>query len=619
MQKNKRKSKYSQTTYLFAVYGLFTLLLLISFFLIAYSYHRKNTLLEQEKDIENLCDSITYSIETELNNLSTSSLNIIYSNTIQKNFSKFTNLYNTDTSPENLVASWNEAHSVYDIITAMIGAFQASSQIKLYTMDGVCIEGGFSPRISEVTIEDLSWYQETMSLDGRKYITAPYVNKTLPAIGENQSAHKFISLTRTFFKFNNQPEGIIEVVQDCGKFFSLTSHLSTSNPDANIYVYNDRQELVYPFIGINRNHHYELINNYNISPEASKMVDRINEESLLVTYNIVEDYNWIVMVTKSETALYAPLKSFRSTFFVVIICSIFLTLCICFLISQRFTSPLRELTNVTGAITLNSVLDGVSVHIAAGNSSIKEIASLSHSIEHMHKRLRKTSQEVLLAHSEENKAKLQATQSLIKPHYLYNSLTTISIMAEENMNQEIVHMCQALCDYFRYISSSSQMTVSLEQEIFYSEQYMKCMKFRYDTRFTYTLEIDPLTKSILIPKLILQPFIENSFLYAFTRSNPLHIHIASILENENWKIIISDNGGNLSETKREELLTYYKNLDVQKELNDLKIGGMGLKNVYLRMKLLYGKQALFAIYSDSKQTTFTLGGPLYISKEDTNA
>ena len=66
---------------------------------------------------------------------------------------------------------------------------------------------------------------------------------------------------------------------------------------------------------------------------------------------------------------------------------------------------------------------------------------LCESIRSMYEKLRSTSQEVLLSQSEETRAKLQATQSLINPHFLYNSLTNISVMAEEEMNEDIIQMC----------------------------------------------------------------------------------------------------------------------------------------------------------------------------------
>ena len=88
------------------------------------------------------------------------------------------------------------------------------------------------------------------------------------------------------------------------------------------------------------------------------------------------------------------------------------------------------------------------------------------------------------------------------------------------MNEDIVKLCGALCDYFRYISSGQEMIVPLEREIFYTEQYLKCMKFRFGDELEYKISISQETESFFIPKLLIQPIIENAFKYAF--SVPAH-------------------------------------------------------------------------------------------------
>ena len=150
---------------------------------------------------------------------------------------------------------------------------------------------------------------------------------------------------------------------------------------------------------------------------------------------------------------------------------------------------LKNLQEQPVKITINRVLSEEKVNLTSASSNITELSILCDSIRNMYEKLRSTSQEVLLSRSEETRAKLQATQSLINPHFLYNSLTNISIMAEEDMNEDIVKLCGALCDYFRYISSGQEMIVPLEREIFYTEQYLKCMKFRFGDELEYKISI----------------------------------------------------------------------------------------------------------------------------------
>lgn len=303
---------------------------------------------------------------------------------------------------------------------------------------------------------------------------------------------------------------------------------------------------------------------------------------------------------------------FRDYFSLIIAISILLTLAICFFISGRLTGPLEKLTKAASKITIGRVLDDNKVILTSADSSIKEIAELCESIREMYDKLRSTSKEVLLSRSEETRAHLLATQSLINPHFLYNCLTNMSIMAEENMNDDIITMCYSLCDYFRYISSSNEMIVPLLEEIESTEKYIKCMEMRYKDAFIYTRIVEGNMADVFIPKLIIQPIVENAFKYAYNRKPPWKLQIKAYLKKNQWKIEILDNGGCLSEERKDYIMNMLRNLNIKKEAKSLEIGGMGLKNVYLRLKLLYGEEGIFKIENSLPQRTiFILGGPIY--------
>lgn len=605
--------------YLFVIYGLFILILLVIFFIFTYTHYQKNALEEASRDLENMCSSVENSVEAQLDNISTISLNITYSNVIKSNFKEFFDIYKEDRkNPEQLVASRENVKAIYDIVTAMIGAYQSASDIRLYTMDGYCVQAGFWQITSLVDLESFSWYKDMIELNGHKYIGNPEIHKELPAQGKNKTSQKFISLVRLFLDSAGQPEGIIEVIQDCDKLFSLAGQLEHQNPDSRVYIYNSRHEQVYPYNSTGPLYdYYQIIEDQNLPVNSARLIDTKDGKNLLFTYQSLPDYNWTVILIKPKAAVYEPLRTFQGIFTLIGGLSILFTLLICFYISQRLTVPLQKLTAATGKITINRVLDENKVNLTSADSNIKELSILCESIRTMYEKLRSTSQEILLSHSEETKAKLQATQSLINPHFLYNSLTSISIMAEESMNEDIIKMCQALCGYFRYISSSSDMLVTLKEEIFYTKCYLECMELRFTEELTCTLDIPEATENIYIPKLIIQPIVENAFKYAFETQPPWTLAISSLLEHNQWLLLIEDNGGNLDDEKKQELLNVYQNLDLREELKSMEIGGMGLKNVYLRLKMLYGDQAVFKIENSLPQkTVFIVGGPIYTSKEE---
>lgn len=594
-------------------------MLLGIFFTYTYSHYRENTLEESKRSLENMCASITNSVEVQLDSLSTISMNIVYSNMVKTNFREFSSAFQrTGKDQAEIVSSRQSAEVIHDIVTAMIGAYQSASYIRLYDMDGSCVESGYWMSTSRADLESLAWYDEVMELNGFKYISEPKTRKDLPATGKNRNSQKFISLIRLFLNRDGAPEGIAEVAQDCGKIFVLASQLEDSNPDIRVQIYNSRKELVYPYTAFDMygsESYHNLIEKNEITDGISQIIKNSSGQNMLATCETMVKYGWNVVLLQSESSIYRSLEAFQKMFLRISALSILLTLLICFYISRRFTVPLQKLTAATKKITIDRVLDEKKVNLTSADSSIRELSILCNSVRGMYDKLRSTSREVLLLRNEETRAKLQATQSLINPHFLYNSLTNISAMAEEDMNDDIVKICEALCIHFRYISASGEMIVPLGKELEKSRSYLECMQLRFTEELEYTFDVPDVVREVPVPKLIAQPVLENAFKYAFVCRPPWKLSIAARLDGEHWQLTIEDNVGTMTDEKKQELLRLYKNLDLNDELKSMKIGGMGLKNVYLRLRLLYGKDAVFCIENrEGAYTRFILGGNIHPKK-----
>ena len=609
---------YSQKTYLFFIYGLLVTTLLSIFFIFFYSFYKDNIIIDAKKQSESLCTSIQNSLNNELNNMSTISMNIVYSNAIKKNFTSFSNHYDpNDVNTSTFSISRENVLSIYDIITAIIGPFQSATQVNLYTLNGVCIGSGYFQGVTQVDLDNLSWYKPTLNKNGSKHITK--INDLPNSKNLYTGSSKYMNLTRLFFNSSNEPEGIVEVIQDCNIIFSLISELQQKNPSTSFYIYNENNELIYPYI-INENDNIDylnLIEENSLKPSSAEFIKTSPMSESLISYEKIQPYDWTIVINEPKNVVFESLNSFKLSFIIIILISIGFTLILCFIISSRITYPLSKLSHAAKKVTINKVLDKNETILTPISSNIQEISELYTSFIDMYDKLRDSSHEILLLKSEETRAKLQATQSLLNPHFLYNSLTNISVMAEENMNEDIIRMCDSLCSYFRYISTSDETIITLSEEISFTEQYIECMKIRYGDDFIYHSDIKENTKNILIPKLLIQPFVENAFKHGFSTSPPWYLKISSNIKDEKWIIRIEDNGGCLSNDKRGELLSKFYTLDKNKELKSLKIGGMGLKNIYLRLKLIYGDESIFYIDNSTYgKTVFIIGGPIYTNKEE---
>ncbi len=190
----------------------------------------------------------------------------------------------------------------------------------------------------------------------------------------------------------------------------------------------------------------------------------------------------------------------------------------------------------------------------------------------------------------------------MQPHFLVNTLMTMGTMAEEAGNQDVFQMCMNLTKMFRYISSEEKDGVRLFEEIQQAERYVDIMQERFP-HVRVEMDIPISIMQARIPKLTLQPLVENVFKHS-DRSR-LCIKVKGTVEEDGrFRILVSDNGNGFTEEGAKEILEKCKNsIDGLGSLS-VKVDGMGLVNVYVRLHLFYGEDAVFRIGREG----VTIGG-----------
>lgn len=192
---------------------------------------------------------------------------------------------------------------------------------------------------------------------------------------------------------------------------------------------------------------------------------------------------------------------------------------------------------------------------------------------------------------------IKVLQSQIKPHFLYNTLDTIQWKALIKGNFEVADLINNLSDFFRLSLNEGREFVSIEDELRQADLYLNIQKIRYEDKLEYEFEIDPKLREVIIPKLILQPLIENSIYHGIKLIQGLgHIKVIIGLEEENLKIIVEDNGRGMSS----DLLSKIRsNLG-----NSVAVDNYGLYSVNERLKSYYGD--LYSIEIESKEYIGTI-------------
>ena len=215
-----------------------------------------------------------------------------------------------------------------------------------------------------------------------------------------------------------------------------------------------------------------------------------------------------------------------------------------------------------------------------------EFEQLAVGFNKMTTQLKDTMEERVAAERKVNETRIEMMQAQLNPHFLYNTLDTIKWVAKANHVPEVATMSASLAGILRTSISQTQF-VKLSEEIKLIQNYCDIQRIRFDDKFDITIDIPEDVMQAIIPKLILQPIIENAIIHGMDDMDNGHIYVASIKEKgkdgspDLLKISVQDNGKGISD----EMLTALNNDDPE----TLK-GHLGLNNVNTIIRLYYGKE-----------------------------
>ncbi|MFD0959695.1 cache domain-containing sensor histidine kinase [Paenibacillus chungangensis] len=267
--------------------------------------------------------------------------------------------------------------------------------------------------------------------------------------------------------------------------------------------------------------------------------------------------------------------------------------------SKSLTKPLRRMERMMKEVEKGDL----TVRFRENRSD--EIGRLGKRFNQMLVQLKLFQEQVYAASEKEYKlkmlhqnAQMQALQAQINPHFLYNSLNTITVIGEIYHAREIVTVSNALSDMFRY-SMTGERTVMLKQELQHVQAYLSILQVRYIDRFQCDIDVAPSYRSCIMLKLILQPIVENCMVHGFhNKREQGKIVIRADRSGDRMHIRIQDNGSGMSEEELDRVRASLRpNLDHRVEEGELR-QGIGLRNVSQRLHLHYGQGG--GLHIDSK-------------------
>lgn len=179
------------------------------------------------------------------------------------------------------------------------------------------------------------------------------------------------------------------------------------------------------------------------------------------------------------------------------------------------------------------------------------------------------------------KAELAMLQEQIKPHFLYNALYSIQQLCEMGENERASRMIGALSGFYRLGISGGSDIITIQKELEHVDNYLQIQKMRYYDKFDYIIDCDSVISQYKIPKLVLQPLVENAIYHGIKQSERKgFISILGCLDGDDIILEVHDDGVGMTAERMEELHRYLA--------EEGGSGGIGLRNVNYRIKKTYG-------------------------------
>ncbi len=276
-------------------------------------------------------------------------------------------------------------------------------------------------------------------------------------------------------------------------------------------------------------------------------------------------------------------------------------------LSSSVAEPIRKLTQ-----TMQCVEDG-DLHVRCHVSSRTELGQLSDSFNHMIAKTAELMDERLRIEEQKRKSEWKALQAQIQPHFLYNTLDSIIWMSHAGRNEEVVEMTSALAQLLRSSIGDGSDTNTLEKELAHVRSYLTIQKMRYNEKLQYAIDMDPQTGGCLLPKLVLQPLVENAIYHGIKlKQGGGTVRIESLLEEDRLLITVEDDGVGMTQEQLETVL--------EKKEADGESSKLGVYNVNERLQLFFGPDAAMKYYSTpGRRTMVMLVLPIVREKEENHA
>lgn len=429
----------------------------------------------------------------------------------------------------------NAIHEIHDILNT----FNLSCNVVILRMDGQYLNTG--PGITYVNtgkIFETEWLDEVMAQKGNYVIKAGTRDAFRSNIGE------MVSFVRVINDINTQkPIGILAINLP-SRFFEQ-AYEGLSGETSHFALYDTSGSLICK----DNESTFSSLNPENLLQNTREETDKLFYKSIFTCDTLGDSH--FILASRLEVRI---LDGLPAKLLAALIIGAFILLAFMWLINTYIAKnviyPIQRLVD-----SMAEVQNGW-LHRVSMNVSDDEIGLLKNSYNAMLIEINQLIEELLQKEKTLRMAELDALQEQMKPHFLYNTLDMIRYMALENRTDEVYNMLETLGNFYRRFLSKGSTDLSLGEEIEIVKSYLTLQRTRFEDIFTDEYEIEEGLSSIRVPRLILQPLVENSIYHGIRPKGEHGVIRVTVKRQEDFLFLsIYDNGIGMSAHQRELLFS----------------------------------------------------------------
>lgn len=487
-----------------------------------------------------------------------------------------------------------------DRLNSYIPVNNQIERITVLTNNQSIVSGGNYQILNQKTRES-EWYKEAKASNKRVVVKAYRTNENTVGISSNPSL-SVVEHMDSYSSFN-QYEKLVRIDLDLSKVYDI---IAREKDYLQLYLVNEQNQIV-----MSEGSGYQRVTDepYPLFKQQEGWQEEDIHVEALGTANYLKGWR-IIGVTQGERITQAVLEMQLYAGIVAAIVTL-VTFAFIYVMLRSYNYRVKRLSRHMQKVT-NEKFELIRI-----NEGRDEIGGLIHNFNRMTSRINSLINDVYKLEiqsknleMERVRAELNFLQSQMNPHFLFNTLNAILVVCTKNNYDDVTDIVKSLSKLLRRLLSWKEDLVSLQEEMSFIEMYLKIEKFRFRDKFDYQFDIDEQALRYKIPKLSMQPLVENSCKHGLQTIEGLGvIKVKAVVQDNRLQISVSDNGKGMEAERLKDLQFALSN-------EDYSGANVGLRNVYRRLELNYADQVRFDIVSTPNQgTTVSFGIPLKLLEE----